>query len=141
MELSKYKICPACGKHNPPRLLECRYCEADLTGIRVVDGSAEKSASTIPAPALSEAEGAELVRICECGAENAPQARKCSVCGEDISDIIPVQVKKKAKKSFSYQLNSVDGSFSITIDKPFIVVGRDAELKEYLRKKEEKTDE
>ena len=41
MELTKYKICPECGKHNPPNLLECRYCESDLTGVKVVDSETE----------------------------------------------------------------------------------------------------
>ena len=80
MELTKYKVCPECGKHNSPNLLECRYCEADLTSVKVVDSAVEeatfKPADTSTSPAESE-----LVRICECGAQNAPQARKCKVCG------------------------------------------------------------
>ena len=134
MELTKYKVCPECGKHNPPNLLECRYCEADLTSIKVVDSAADISSSTpdelAPAPVETE-----LVRICECGAHNAPQARKCKVCGEDISDIIPVQIEKQAKKAFSYELKAFDGAFAVTIDKPIIVIGRESELKEYLQTK------
>mgnify|MGYP000245394266 CR=1 FL=1 len=134
MELSKYKICPECGKHNPPSLLECRYCEADLTSVKVVDSSVEET--TVPSTDKGSAPVAtELVRICECGAENAPQARKCKVCGEDISDIIPVQIEKKAKKVFSYELRSFDGAFAVTFDKPLIVVGREAELQNYLQAK------
>ena len=45
MALEKYKICPACGEHNPPGLLECRKCETDLTGIRVSDGAMEQKAA------------------------------------------------------------------------------------------------
>ena len=135
MDLPKYKICPECGKHNPPSLIECRYCEADLTSVKVVDSSAEEANAKAQKERASESVETELVRICECGAENAPQARKCKVCGEDISDIIPVRVEKKAKKSFSYELKSQDGSFSITLDKPLVVVGREAELKEYLQSK------
>jgi hypothetical protein len=37
MALSKFKLCPACGEHNPPALLECKNCETDLTGVRLVD--------------------------------------------------------------------------------------------------------
>ena len=134
MELSKYKICPECGKHNPPSLVECRYCEADLTSVKVVDSSVEET--TVPSTDKgSEPVETELVRICECGAENAPQARKCKVCGEDISDIIPVQIEKKAKKVFSYELRSFDGAFAVTFDKPLIVVGREAELQNYLQAK------
>ena len=135
MELPKYKICPECGKHNPPSLLECRYCEADLTSVKVVDSSAEEANAKAQIEKGSESVETELIRICECGAENAPQARKCKVCGEDISDIIPAQVEKNAKKQFSYELKSQDGSFSITLDKHLVVVGREAELKEYLQSK------
>lgn len=134
MELTKYKVCPECGKQNFPNLLECRYCEADLTSVKVVDRTVEAEVST-PANFGSELVGTELVRICECGAHNAPQARKCKVCGEDISDIIPIQAEKKEKNGFSYKLKSYDGAFSITISKPLIVIGRESELKEYLQAK------
>ena len=121
MELTKYKVCPECGKHNSPNLLECRYCEADLTSVKVVDSAAEEAASN--SSSASAPTETELVRICECGAHNASQARKCKVCGEDISDIIPVQVEKEATKAFSYELKSYDGVFSVTIDKPLMVIG------------------
>ena len=134
MDLSKYKVCPECGKRNSPNLLECRYCEADLTGVKVVDSTAAESTKDTPSSTATTVE-TELARICECGARNAPQARKCKVCGEDISDILPVQVEKEAKKAFSYELRSYDGAFSVTIDKPLVVVGRETELKEYLQTK------
>ena len=135
MNLSKYKLCPECGKHNPPSLLECRYCEADLTGVKVVDHSSEEAAAAAQTAGTSETAEIKFVRIGECGAENAPQARKCIVCGEDISDIIPVQAEKIEKKAFSYELRSEDGSFSVTIDKPLIIIGRESELKDYLQTK------
>ena len=134
MDLSKYKVCPECGKRNSPNLLECRYCEADLTGVKVVDSTAAESTKDTPSSTATTVE-TELARICECGARNAPQARKCKVCGEDISDILPVQVEKEVKKAFSYELRSYDGAFSVTIDKPLVVVGRETELKEYLQTK------
>jgi ribosomal protein L40E len=134
MELVKYKICPECGKHNPPSLLECRYCEADLTNVKVVDNAAEDAVLPQADKVVSFAE-TELVRVCECGAENAPQARKCKACGEDISDIIPIHVEKKSKKTFTYELSSYDGTFSAAFDKPLIVVGREAELKDHLHTK------
>ena len=134
MPLSKYKICPECGKQNPPSLFECKYCETDLTSVKVVEDTAEKSpaAETNQAPVSVKT---ELVRICECGAENAPQARKCKVCGEDISDIRPVQAEKHETKVLSYELKSLDETCSVTIDKPLVVIGREAELKEYLQAK------
>ena len=134
MELTKYKVCPECGKHNPPRFIECRYCEADLTSVKVVD-SVSEAATTTPVEAVVSPVETALVRICECGAENAPQARKCKVCGEDISDIIPSQVAKKDKTPFTYELRSQDGSFSVAIDKPLVIVGRETELKEHLKEK------
>ena len=133
MELDKYKVCPECGKHNDPSLLECRYCEADLTGIKVVDESTETQPESVEQANSNNQKGKSLVRICsECGAENAPQARKCKSCGEDISDILPVQVEQDVKKTFTYELRAIDGTFSIEIDKPLVVLGREALLKEYL---------
>ena len=131
MELTKYKICLECGKQNPPSLLECKFCEADLTGVKVIDAVA---APTTPQPSeLPNKSEKPLVRVCECGAENPPQARKCKACGEDISDIIPTHTEQECETSFSYELRSVDGIFTKRIDKPMIVVGREAELKEYLQ--------
>ena len=138
MELTKFKICPECGKHNPPSLIECRYCEADLTGIRIVDSESASERTNRPQASVTPENASvemELARICDCGEVNPPQARKCRACGEDISDIIPKQITKKAKQPFSYALKSVDGEISATIDKPLIVVGREAELNEYLSTK------
>lgn len=134
MELTKYKICPDCGKQNPPGLFECQYCEADLTGVMVVDRKYEEDVVDLDDTATTSIE-TELVRICECGTENAPQARKCKSCGEDISDIIPVQTEKKTEKSFSYELTSPDGLFSVTIDKPLMEIGRESDLNDYLQSK------
>jgi ribosomal protein L40E len=133
MEVSKYKICPECGKQNPTSLLECRYCEADLTGVKVVDSTMEQK-NEVEAEAVHPSQS-ELVRICECGAENAPQARKCTVCGEDISDIIPTPIERTTPKAFTYELTSTDGSFAELLDKPLVVIGREAELKDYLSDK------
>lgn len=141
MELKKYKVCPSCGEHNRPTSLECRKCETDLTGVRVVDSEieqheAEKAASeTLVTPGENAPEGA-LVRVCEeCGAENAPQARKCKQCGEDISDILPTLSTGTQGKPFAYMLTTIDGSYSTLIDKPVCIVGREADLKDYLGNK------
>ena len=135
MDLQKYKICPECGKQNPPSLIECRYCEADLTGVKVFDPTAVEISENPSTAAPSVQNPTELVRICECGTQNAPQARKCKVCGEDISDIIPVEVATEEKKPFSYTLKTLDGTYSVTISEPLITVGREADLKEYLQNK------
>lgn len=131
MALEKYKVCPVCGEHNAPSLLECRKCETDLTGIKVVDSSTEAKAEEGSAEVASE----ELFRVCDCGEKNPPQARKCRACGEDISDIIPTKHATPCPQPFSYQLVSLDGSFSVSIEDGVTVVGRQAQLKEYLSSK------
>ena len=135
MELEKYKVCPECGKHNAPNLLECRFCEADLTGCKIVDKTTETAEPAKQEQAVSTEEKTALVRICDCGAENAPQARKCKACGEDISDVIPARVPVAEKRPFIYELRSVDGSFSVSLDQVVTVIGREAQLKEYLSSK------
>lgn len=135
MELEKYKVCPECGKHNAPNLLECRFCEADLTGCKIVDKTTEAAEPAKQEQPVSAEEKTVLVRICDCGAENAPQARKCKACGEDISDIIPERVALAEKRPFAYVLSSVDGSFSVSLDQVVTVIGREAQLKEYLSSK------
>ena len=137
MELEKYKVCPTCGEHNAPNLLECRKCETDLTGIKVVDSTTEQKESEKKSESdmVSVSGGASvLVRICECGAHNPPQARKCQECGEDISDILPTEVMQQEKK-FSYSLKTVDGDFEVAMDQPVSIIGRESNLKEYLGSK------
>lgn len=141
MELKKYKVCPSCGEHNRPTSLECRKCETDLTGVRVVDSEieqreAEKAVSENTCTTGADVQVGSLVRVCEeCGAENAPQARKCKQCGEDISDILPTPSTGIQEKQFAYKLTSVDGEYSAIIDKPVSIVGREADLKDYLGNK------
>ena len=137
MALEKYKICPACGEHNPPSLLECRKCETDLTGIKVMDSVMEQQEAEAKKDVSDSPSGVGtpvLVRICECGAQNPPQARKCEQCGEDISDIIPSTVMSE-EKNFSYKLIAIGDDFSMDIDRPEIVIGREAELQDYLGSK------
>lgn len=136
MALQKYKVCPVCGEHNPPNLLECRKCETDLTGIKVVDSNTEQLDQK-PEEGSEEKKAAEpvLVRICDCGAQNPPQARKCKVCGEDISNIMPTTVAAEEKKAFAYELKAVGDEFAVTLEQPVCIVGREAELKEYLGSK------
>ena len=138
MELKKYKVCPSCGEHNKPASLECRKCETDLTGVRVVDDETERREAQHGECARDGAanlahEVVSLVRVCEeCGAENAPQSRRCRNCGEDISDILPAPSSRTQERAFSYKLTSVNGDYSATVDKPLSIVGREADLKEYL---------
>lgn len=133
MALQKFKVCPNCGEHNAPNLLECRRCETDLTGIKVVDSSTEQEGS--PSKETAPDQIGTLVRVCECGAQNPPQARKCKVCGEDISDILPSNIAPEDVKTFSYELKAIDDNFTAVLDQPVVIVGRNSELKEYLEKK------
>lgn len=138
MELKKYKVCPSCGEHNRPSSLECRKCETDLTGVRVVDSEMEqreqvKAIDEHSEDTASVSNARTLVRVCEeCGAENAPQARKCKQCGEDISDILPTPSARVLEKPFAYKLSAVGGGYCAIIDKPLSIVGREADLKDYL---------
>jgi len=131
MALDKYKVCPVCGEHNAPSLLECRKCETDLTGVKVVDSSTEAKQAEVAAETPSE----ELLRVCDCGEMNPPQARKCRACGEDISDIIPTKHAAPEAKPFSYKLEAIDGSCSVTIEDAVTVIGREAGLRDYLSSK------
>ena len=143
MALEKYKICPVCGEHNSPSLLECRKCEADLTGVKVTDSALEQQEKKEEEPAAGTP---ALVRVCECGAHNPPQARKCRECGEDISDIMPTAVVQECASvtpstveqegaSFAYVLQAVGDEYSVTIERPVSVIGREAELQDYLADK------
>ena len=141
MELKKYKVCPSCGEHNRPTSLECRKCETDLTSVRVVDSETEqreqvKAMDELLGETSPVATTGTLVRVCEeCGAENAPQARKCIQCGEDISDILPTPSAGAQEKPFAYKLSAVDGDYCAVIDRPLSIVGREADLKDYLGSK------
>lgn len=135
MSLEKYKVCPACGEHNPPSLLECRKCETDLTGIKVLDSMMEQQENEEKDSEDKSSSGTPvLVRVCECGAQNVPQARKCKACGEDISDIIPTTVMQE-EKPVSYELQAIGDDYSVIIDKSVSIIGREADLKDYLKDK------
>lgn len=141
MELKKYKVCPSCGEHNRPTSLECRKCETDLTGVRVVDSQTEQREiqqidNENTGVTNLENTSVSLVRVCEeCGAENVPQARKCKQCGEDISDILPISSSQAFEKPVAFKLTTVDGEYSAVMDKSLSIVGREADLKEYLGSK------
>lgn len=135
MALEKYKICPACGEHNAPNLLECRKCETDLTGIKIMDATAAQETSATQEKATGSNCAEELFRVCDCGEMNPPQARKCQSCGEDISDILPTKHASPRAKSFTYSLEALDGSYSVTFDESVVILGRESGLSENLRLK------
>lgn len=132
MALEKYKVCPACGEQNAPNLLECRRCEADLTGVKIVDATAIQVTSVAQEKVVDTDYAEALFRVCDCGEMNPPQARKCRSCGEDISDILPTKHAAPQTNSFSYSLEAIDGSYSGTFDEPVVILGRESRLSEIL---------
>jgi len=123
--MSKFRICPDCGRANAPGRIECENCEADLTAVPLTDGSAQPEASA-PAPAMKP----RPVRICACGAENPAAARVCAACGEDISDIVPM-----TSGEVRCTLTSCDGLWAYALDKPELILGRERGLSEHLAAK------
>lgn len=124
-DMEKFKICPGCGLRNNPLYLECMECEADLQNVPVVDeGQLTDGGST-------GSKEPAMVRICDCGAQNLANARRCSVCGEDISMNLPVPEEEKAQKR--YVLSSLDGSYAWEIPEGTTTVGRTGQMGEYLK--------
>ena len=127
--MSKYKICPSCGMHNPPTIFECIECETDLTSVRAVDELSEQ----IKTEEKSVPTTGKMIRLCDCGAKNLPSARKCSECGEDISDIIPTPDKEEA--TLHYVFSSTDGNYAFELTELSVIIGRESVMKEYLSSK------
>lgn len=132
--MKKYKVCPVCGLHNNPLMLECNDCETDLQNVPVVDEEMERIAeqqnNVDPAEPSSSA---PMVRVCDCGAKNSVQARRCTACGEDISMIVPTPDCVSAVQR--YMLSSLDGAFAYEINEGSTIVGRENQMREYLSSK------
>jgi len=128
--MEKYKICPSCGTKNDPILIECLNCEADLTQIKITDEDTEKMLKANKPHDSINAE--RLVRICDCGTKNLPNARKCSSCHEDISDIVPTLDNEDIGQHEKYVLSSIDGKYAFTFTAPETIVGREKSMSEYL---------
>ena len=132
--MEKYKICPACGKHNTSTMLECLFCETDLTGVRILDQETEEMLNQPVEPAVDEHPG-DMVRVCEeCGAINRVSDRKCTGCGEDISDIVPTP-RAGEEQSVHCILSSIDGTYAFELTENETTIGRESAMKEYLRSK------
>lgn len=130
--MNKYKICPECHEKNEPFMIECAFCEADLTGVKITDEETEKMTQ---ANAAAPAEpSAKLIRLCDCGAKNAPNARKCSACGEDISDVTPSPDIEETEAA-SFILSSLDGQYAYTLTADVVTIGRESVMGEYLNSK------
>lgn len=132
--MAKYKICPVCGEHNEPYMLECSKCESDLSSTRVIDEDTEKAQLEQKSLENIPSFTAKMIRLCDCGVKNSVQSRKCQSCGEDISMVVPTQ-DKEIEEINKYIISSIDGTYAYEIVSPSIVVGRENELQEYLREK------
>ena len=122
--MEKYKLCPQCGLHVSPAVIECPDCEADLMNVPVVDDAAPE------APPVQQQ--TRMIRRCECGAENPPQARKCMTCGEDISDILPAPAQAEAC-CHAAEIVTLDGLWKTEIGAEPVTIGREQHGSAYLR--------
>lgn len=132
--MEKYKVCPVCKTKNEPILFECINCEADLTTVKITDEEMERRLAenaAVVQPAAVE----QWVRVCECGVKNPANARKCSSCGEDISDITPVPGQQEEQGISVYVFSSLDGQYAYKITMDEITIGREAAMGEYLSAK------
>lgn len=131
--MEKYKICPSCHKKNEPILLECIYCEADLTRVKISDEETEKMLQANETEAATPK--TKLVRVCECGTINPSNARKCSSCNEDISDITPTsEVQEKIERT-EFVLSSLDGQYAYKMTTNEVIIGRENVMSDYLAAK------
>ena len=143
--MAKYRKCPECGEKNPPNLLACKFCGSDsLEFEKILDDNDAEGTGELPqqTPDIPPVEGgtstsSEMVRVCDCGTPNPVQARKCSNCGEDISDIVPTTSsgEKPCENVQSYSLCSLDGEFAYEMMDHIVFIGRECEMKSYLEKK------
>lgn len=136
--MEKYKVCPTCGTKNPPTMIECIKCETDLTGVPIGEAITENEdeAQTALQNNGNQADAVKMVRTCECGTRNPASARKCSACGEDISDIIPARaVGTDEQEKVHFILSSIDGSYAYELTMNLTVIGRENIMKEYLSSK------
>ena len=125
--MEKYKVCPNCGEHNNPTIIECSNCGTDLMSVKVVDEATEN----IVYEPVTET---EMVKVCECGVENPPAARKCQSCDEDISDILPTPKTQDFCKQ--YVLAEISGAYTYDVPNDTeIILGRENVLKEYISNK------
>ncbi len=131
--MEKYKICPSCQTKNDPTLFECLNCEADLTAVRVTDEETEKNCTQMK-PVVGEV---PYIRLCECGNKNPSNARKCTACGEDISDITPTTdtITEECQDELHFVLSSLDGKYAYEVVDKEIVIGRENIMNQYLAAK------
>lgn len=130
--MEKFKICPVCGMHNKPNMIECIGCETDLTSVKATDEATEQAKITAHENTSENVEE-KYVRVCDCGCINSATAKKCVECGEDISDIAPIL--QSENNTCKYVMTSLDGEYAYEIKDGTAILGRENEMKEYLADK------
>lgn len=130
--MEKFKICPVCGMHNKPNMIECIGCETDLTSVKATDEATEQAKITAQENTSENVEE-KYVRVCDCGCINSATAKKCVECGEDISDIAPIL--QSENNTCKYVMTSLDGEYAYEIKDGTAILGRENEMKEYLADK------
>lgn len=130
--MEKFKICPVCGMHNKPNMIECIGCETDLTSVKATDEATEQAKITAQENTSENVEE-KYVRVCDCGCINSATAKKCVECGEDISDIAPTL--QSENNTCKYVMTSLDGEYAYEIKDGTAILGRENEMKEYLADK------
>lgn len=131
--MEKYKICPSCKTKNEPTLLECINCETDITMVKITDEETERMLAEDAAG--QPAETVKWIRVCECGAKNPANARKCQSCNEDISDITPVPDQEEEQTVSTYALSSIDGQYVYKMTADEVIIGRENVMSDYLSTK------
>lgn len=131
--MERYKICPSCNTKNEPTLLECVNCETDLTMVKITDEETERILTENSA--VQSMAAVKWIRVCECGAHNPVNARKCCLCGDDISDITPIPDKEEEQKAIAYVLISLDGKYVYKMTDGQVIIGRENIMGEYLSAK------
>ncbi len=127
--MKKYKVCPLCGRRNPPKMLECIGCEADLSNVCIIDSEIEQRQSEESVESVTVP---KMIRICDCGVANPVNVRKCINCGEAISDIVPVEDVETEENNMRYAFISLDGVYTYEVVAAEIVIGREAAMQDYL---------
>lgn len=148
--MAKYKICPSCHKKNAPSSLSCINCDMDLSTVKITDDELEaqlaaQAESDIEANAQTQT---VMVKICDCGAINPSQARKCQECGEDLSDVVatPRAVSQSAPRTASdpqaqiiechYILSSITDGYLFRVPCSGTLIGREQGMSEWLAAKQ-----
>lgn len=133
MAIETYKICPSCGHHNAPNLIECEKCETDLQRVKIVYNDLEKTNNVNE---IKEEPKTSFIKICPfCQTKNQPMAKECSKCHNDLALVLATKENAPVTKKI-YKLVSDDGECEIIINNSFETIGRAFSKFSYLQTKE-----